>query len=87
MSEYRKRYYRKVKVNAQTLDRDIGAREGATFREIGMALGISRSRAEAIYNRALAKLWRECKRQDIDPSMIVGRGFSSIALCEQWASE
>lgn len=61
--------------------------DGATFQEIGDALGISRSRAEQIYDRAISKLWRECKRLDLDLTDIIGRGFSSLALCEKWASE
>ena len=85
MAEYGKRYYRKCKVNANLLKDRIG--DGATFREIGLALGISRTRAETIYKNALAKLWRECKRRDIDPTMIIARGFSSIALCERYADE
>lgn len=61
--------------------------DGCSFQEIGDALGISRTRAEQLYHRAIGKVWRECRRLGIDGAEVFGRGFSAIALCEKWASE
>ena len=61
--------------------------DGASFQVIGDAIGVSKTRAEQIYHKAIAKVWRECRRLGIDANDIVGRGFSSIALCEKWANE
>ena len=83
-AEYSRRHYRKMKAKSRRMSEGDYV-DGATFSQIGLALGISRSRVEQIYHRAIKKLWRECKRQGIDPGMIIGRGFSAIALCEKWA--
>lgn len=61
--------------------------DGATFGEIADDLGLSRQATQRIFYSALAKVTRECKRRGIDASMIVGRGFSMIAMCEKWAKE
>lgn len=74
----------------KSLTQSIGGRDDEgemTFEEIGAEVGLSRERVRIVYLRALTKLRRECDRIGIDPSDIIGRGFSSLALCERWASE
>lgn len=59
--------------------------DGMTFQEIGDAIGVSRTRAEQIYYRAMTKLRRECNRLGLDASHVLGRGFSMLATAEKWA--
>ena len=58
---------------------------GASFLEIGLALGISTQRAQQICYRAMNKIYVTCKNMGIDPSMIIGKGFSMLATAERWA--
>lgn len=58
---------------------------GMGFGAIAKELGISRQAAQATFYRALSKFRAECVRRGIDASSIIGKGFSSLALCERWA--
>lgn len=88
-NKYQRGYQRKHNINnkkyrALYLHADA---EGMTFQEIGDAMGISRTRAEQIYYRAMSKMHKECVRRGIDPSMIIERAFSMLATAEKWAGE
>lgn len=84
LSNYNRRYYNKSKNKAKKLK--IGhIEDGATFREIGLAIGVSRTRAEQIYLRAMDKVAREFKRMGITEADVIGRGFSMLATAEKWS--
>lgn len=72
--------YRRILAEAEEMNRPL-----MTFDEIALSLGISGSRTRVIYANAIRKVYRKCKKLGIDAGDIVGRGFSSIALCEKWA--
>jgi single-stranded DNA-specific DHH superfamily exonuclease len=85
-AKYSRRHYEKTKDKAFKM-RGGEHGEGATFAQIGLALGISRTRVEQIYERAILKLHRECTKRGLDANLILGRGFSMIALAERWGDE
>lgn len=71
-----------------------------SWEKIGEALSLSPERVRQIYIRTMVKLWVACEEFGMDPKLLdirsalagsvdavktIGRGFSSIALCERWA--
>lgn len=55
---------------------------GASFEEIGIAVGVTRQRAQQICYRALDKLYAECKRRGISAADIIGRRTGNLARAE-----
>lgn len=56
-----------------------------TFKEIGLALGISEFAAKWTYQTAMRKIARECRRQGLSADDIVGMPQSMLARAETWA--
>lgn len=58
---------------------------GATFNEIGIALGISKRQAQQICYRALNKLHLACRRAGISAEDVLVRCDGNFASLERWA--